>query len=70
MIRHPVIKPKIVEKCDHKWKVEVIMVRPQERTQDQINYGMEYKGGRAAFKVKKCENCKSVIYLEYKVERI
>lgn len=70
-LHRPVFKPKPqIERCDHEWKTEVIMVRPQDRTQKQVDHGMDYKGGRAAFKVKKCEKCKSTIYQDYKVERI
>ena len=53
-------KPPLLEKCEHDWKTQVKMI-----ASDNDNY----KGGRAAFKVKKCEKCKSIIYLDYKVER-
>lgn len=55
--------------CEHEWKTEIMMVEPSERTKQQKDMGLEYRGGRAAFKLRKCLQCQKVEYLDYKVER-
>lgn len=58
------------DECTHEWKTKVQMVTPSERTKEQSMMGMDYLGGRAAFKLRECINCKKKEYLGYKVERM
>lgn len=55
--------------CEHEWKRYKQTLSPQERTTEQINMGLEWKGLNAYFILNKCEKCQKKLYTDYKVER-
>jgi len=60
---------KVPPKHEHEWKDYKQTVIPQQRTQSQVNKGMDYKGGYAYFTLRACVKCKAKIYLDYSVEK-